>query len=85
MMGPVTSDPTGHLPVNAGFAERLLEVIDSGAPHRDVQARRPPGPAGLVRSGAEAAAGSGAGRGRGDVAGARVGVHDLGGDGVRVT
>ena len=30
MMGPVTSDPTGHLPVNAGFAERLLEVIDSG-------------------------------------------------------
>ena len=30
MMDPVTTDPPGQLPVNAGFAERLLEVIDSG-------------------------------------------------------
>jgi len=30
MMDPVTSDPPGQLPVNAGFAERLLEVIGSG-------------------------------------------------------
>ena len=30
MIDLVTSDPPGQLPVNAGFAERLLEVIDSG-------------------------------------------------------
>src|SRR5262245_31205690 len=30
MMDPVTSYPPGQHPVNAGFAERLLEVIDSG-------------------------------------------------------
>jgi hypothetical protein len=30
MMAPATSWPPGRLPVNAGFAERLLEVIDSG-------------------------------------------------------
>ena len=30
MMDPVTSHPPGQQPVNAGFAERLLEVIDSG-------------------------------------------------------
>jgi hypothetical protein len=30
MMAPVTSCPPGQRPVNAGFAERLLEVIDSG-------------------------------------------------------
>ena len=29
-MDPVTSHPPGQQPVNAGFAERLLEVIDSG-------------------------------------------------------
>ena len=30
MMDPVTSHPSGQPSVNAGFAERLLEVIDSG-------------------------------------------------------
>jgi hypothetical protein len=30
MMDPMTSYPPGQHPVNAGFAERLLEVIDSG-------------------------------------------------------
>jgi hypothetical protein len=30
MIDPMTSYPPGQLPVNAGFAERLLEVIDSG-------------------------------------------------------
>jgi hypothetical protein len=30
MIDPMTAYPPGQLPVNAGFAERLLEVIDSG-------------------------------------------------------